>query len=181
VVAGELDFTPFRVKRLARTPVDGRSPFERNVAREAETGIAVDDPRFQDPETGGGLWINGPFQRFGLIYFRLELLFHAEGGTVLEDAGDPALAASSGFLRLGGTAGVTFGFRPLERLRLHAHLQYGVEVAGDGPDVDQFLGSADWRLDEAGRLTLTAEYRNGRSPLLVQRDNRLTIGLGVKF
>jgi hypothetical protein len=60
-------------------------------------------------------------------------------------------------------------------------MQYYVDVTGNGVDVDLFLASANWSLDPDGHYTLTAEYRNGRSPLVLQRDNRVTIGLGIKY
>ena len=153
VLAGELDFTPYR------------------EPRRMEPG--------GEPENRFGL--NSRFQRVGFVFFRPELLLHLEGGTVIEDGEVAALVMAKDFLRVGGTAGVTFGFPAIERLMLHAHFQYGVEVAGEGPDVDLFVASGEWRLDDDGHFTLTVEYRNGRSPLLLQRDNRLTVGLGVKF
>jgi hypothetical protein len=93
------------------------------------------------------------------------------------------------FLRAGASFGFSARFGSdvvkhapmLKGLLVHAGMQYYVDVAGDGPDVDLFLGSANWSLDPDGHYTLTAEYRNGRSPLVLQRDNRVTVGLGVKY
>jgi len=159
----------------------------------AERSVLAGELNFQpirDP-SGGQLGLNSRFQPiFGkTIGVRPELIFHVEGGTVLDDAGIPALMQAKDFLR----AGASFGFSArcgsavvkhapmLKGLLLHAGMQYYVDVTGNGPDVDLFLASANWSLDPDGHYTLTAEYRNGRSPLVLQRDNRVTIGLGVKY
>jgi len=124
-----------------------------------------------------------------MLRVRPELVFHTEGGSVLDDGGSPALLKANDFLRVGGTFALSVRatedviayFKPLQGLLLHAGLQYYAEVSGGGPDVDLFMASADWALDEAGHYTISAQYRNGRSPLLLQRDNSVVIGLGVKF
>ena len=133
--------------------------------------------------------INDIFRPFGILRLRPELTFHTEGGSVLDDAGSAALQKTEDFMRIGGTFGLSIRlsesaiaqFKPLQGLLLHAGLNYYVDVVGSGPDVDLFTASVNWTLDEKGKYSITAEYRNGRSPLLLQRDNSVVIGLGVKF
>lgn len=137
---------------------------------------------------------NRPFHN-PLFWIRPELVCHVEGGTVIDNAHVAVLRGQPTYCRLGGTAGVKFGFADdegawitkgshfdfLTKLILHASLQYGVDVLNEGPDVDLFTASADWKLDAANHYSLSVEYRNGRSALVLQRDNRITIGLGVKY
>ena len=140
--------------------------------------------------------VNSEFQRIGFFGIRPELTFHMEGGTVTDDGGDATLMKEDDFLRVGGNFGlsarfeqVTGRFHALRGLLLRAGLQYYVDVTNSGPDVDLFTASADWLLDppkdendtNAGHYTLVVEYRNGRSSLVLQRDNRITVGLGVKY
>jgi hypothetical protein len=145
------------------------------------------------PIAAGRDWwnsLNSGFHSLWIFGLRPELVFHMEGGTVLDNAGVPALIASKDFLRMGGIFGLAtrlaesapfYDRLELKRLLLHVGLQYYSDVTNSGPDVDLFTSSANWALDPDGRYTITAEYRNGRSPLLLQRDNRITLGLGVKF
>ncbi len=108
---------------------------------------------------------------------------------MLADAGVAALKKQTDFIRVGGTFGLSFGpavpaGSPLDfvnRLIFHTTLQYGANVLNDAPDVDLFIASADWKIDSDGHYTATVEYRNGRSALVLQRDNRITVGLGVKY
>jgi len=140
---------------------------------------------------GSGFWntINDAFRPFGIFRVRPELVFHTEGGSVLDDGGSPALLKTNDFLRIGGTFGLSVRatedliayFKPLQGLLLYAGLQYYAQVSGGGPDVDLFTASVDWALDDAGHYSISAQYRNGRSPLLLQRDNSVVVGLGVKF
>lgn len=135
-----------------------------------------------------GVGLNSSFQRVGIFGLRPELVLHAEGGTVTDDGNVPKLVAQQDFLRLGYVAGlgvrfeqVTGRFRALRGLTLHAGLHYLVDVTNSGPDVDLFTASADWALDDDGDYTLSAEYRNGRAPLVLDRYNDLTVGLSVRF
>jgi hypothetical protein len=137
---------------------------------------------------GLGVGVNGAFHRVGIFRLRPELVFHAEGGTVVEDAGMPDLINQEDFLRIGARVGlairfeqVTGRFRSLRGLLLHTGLQYYADVTDAGPDVELFTASADWALDEDGHYSLTAVYRNGRAPLVLERENRVTVGLGVKY
>ena len=145
-----------------------------------------------------GLGLNESFQQLSIFRLRPELILHAEGGTVTNAGGDPALIKEQDFLRLGFNAGFKARFverlKALRGLTFHTGLQYYVDVTNSGPDVDLFTASLEWVLDppsvdaaDSGKkagdshYTLSAEYRNGRAPLILQRDNRITIGLGVKF
>jgi hypothetical protein len=140
---------------------------------------------------GSDFWntVNDIFRPLGIFRVRPELVFHTEGGSVLDAAGSPMLLTANDFLRVGGTFGLSVrasekmiaNFKPLQGLLLRAGLQYFVDVSGGGPDVDLFTASVDWALDEDGHYSVSAEYRNGRSPLLLQRDNSVVVGLGVKF
>jgi hypothetical protein len=140
---------------------------------------------------GSGFWdtVNDIFRPVGIFRVKPELVFHTEGGSVLDETGSAALQKTDDFLRIGGTFGLSIRatenmiayFKPLQGLLLHAGLQYYVDVTGSGPDVDLFTASVDWALDEKSHYSLTAEYRNGRSPLLLQRDKSVVVGLGVKF
>lgn len=143
-----------------------------------------------------GIGLNEDFQRVGIFGLRPEFSLHAEGGTVTDAGGDATLLKEKDFLRLGGNFGLsvrfeqnTGRFHAMRGLLLHTGFQYYVDVTNSGPDVDLFTTSADWLLDppkdendtHPGHYTLTVEYRNGRAPLVLQRDNRITIGLGIRF
>ena len=143
---------------------------------------------FMYESPGRGVGINGAFHRAGIFRLRPELVFHAEAGSVVDDGEITALINQEDFVRLGARVGlavrfeqVSGRFRCLRGLLLHTGLQYYVDVTDAGPDVDLFTASADWAIDEEGHYTLTAVYRNGRAPLVLERENRLTVGLGVKF
>jgi hypothetical protein len=87
----------------------------------------------------------------------------------------PEYAAKGFFARLSGTSDQQ------NRSSWHDRPKKTTAPAQAGPDVDLFTASADWAIDDEGHYTLTAVYRNGRAPLVLERDNRLTVGLGVKF
>lgn len=154
----------------------------------AERGVLggeLDVKPFKDQWDGLGVGLNGAFKSVGIFRLRPELAFHAEGGAVLDDAGRPGLIDQQNFMRLGAMVGISVRFEQrfhwLRGLLLHAGLQYYADITNSGSDADLFSASADWALDDNGRYTLTALYRNGRSPFVVERDNRLTLGVGLKF
>ena len=143
-----------------------------------------------------GQGLNAGFQQAGIFGLRPEFAIHAEGGSVTKDGGDPTLQQGRDFLRAGFDAGMSVRFEQksgrffaLRGLLLHAGLQYYADVTDSGPDVDLFTASVEWTINppkpgdtpDRSHYTLSAEYRNGRAPLLLERDNRITIGLGVKF
>ena len=156
-----------------------------------DKGVAsgeVDLKPFMYESPGRGVGVNGAFHRVGIFRLRPELVFHAEAGTVVDDGGLPELVNQKDFFRIGARVGLAVRFeqesgryRCFRGLLLHTGLQYYADVTDAGPDVDLFTASADWAIDEEGHYTLTAVYRNGRAPLVLERDNRLTVGLGVKF
>jgi len=148
----------------------------------------LDITPFKDRWGEHGIGINSLFQQVWIFRLAPELSFHMEGGTVTDDAGVPALMQANDFLRIGGKFGLSVRFEQisgrftfLKGLLIHTGLEYYVDVTGKGPDVDIFTSSADWALDDDGHYTLSVEYRNGRSALVLQRDNRITVGLGMKF
>jgi hypothetical protein len=174
-------FDGYRMDVSATYATDSR--LERGMA-----AAELDFKPFKDEWEPLGFGLNGAFKRIGIFRIRPALTLHGEAGTVTDDGGDAEFVTRDDYLRLGGSVGldvrfeqVTGRFKAFKGLLLHAGLQYYVDVTDSGPDVDLFTASADWALDDDGHYSLSVVYRNGRTPLVLERENRLTVGLGVKF
>jgi hypothetical protein len=192
--ADELDALIFRltegfryVSKEKDSFIDGwRVNLSASYATDSDfnSGIAAGELDIKPFKTKWGL--NSRFPEAGIFRIRPELFLHVEGGTVTNDGAITSLVEQDDFFRVGGKAGLSIRFDQnklpaLKGLLLQVNFQYYVDVTDNGPDVDLFTASADWALDEKDRVTLSIEYRNGRAPLVLERDNRLTVGLGVKF
>jgi hypothetical protein len=128
------------------------------------------------------LRLNSSFSSLGPFLYTVQVVLHAEGGTVI-DAGDrPALREFQDFFRAGALVGVQLvpkAFR--EDISLGASYKYYPTLVGDKYDIELLSAFLEARVFGSKHLSLKFNYDRGRTADRSERSHVFTTGLGIRY
>lgn len=120
-----------------------------------------------------------------VVDYRWRVIAHGEFGRVVDAGGKPDLLKieDSEFLRVGPKLQLELwpSHAALSRLSFTLGYTHLNDVLNDCDSSDLFTALAKWQLDDKGNYFLTLDYRHGDTPLVQEKTNVFTLGVGVRF
>jgi hypothetical protein len=113
--------------------------------------------------------------------------FHAEFGYTVKAGGKHQLAGDPSALRLGPIATISILPFPavttlqLNKFQISLSYEYLREIVGDPSDSDDFKIQGTYPMFGSDNVSLTMAYENGYTPIVKDRIQSLTLGIGIKF
>jgi hypothetical protein len=160
--------------------IDGEMNARYDTNSEGEVGIFGGEINLV-PYMGDAHFLNTGFNSFGPFKAAWSVALHAEWSTVANDGGDPELVARPDIFRAGGVAGVRLVPKKLTDLAIGGSYKYYPAWTDDSYGLELLNAFVEWKVFGGEHLSVKINYDRGRTMDREQRDNRLTVGVGVLY
>ena len=121
------------------------------------------------------------FRQVGPFKYASSLLLHVEGSNVVSDGGDPALQNTNDIFRAGAMFGIRVVPAKFTQLAFGASYKYYPSLVSDSYGLALLNAYLEWDVLKTNHLSVKLNYDRGRTQDRRQRDDVLTVGLGIRY